>query len=98
MARPSPDTLHAAVRLRASVSQLSRHLRAHDADSPGSARLSLLGQLYRRGPLTPTDLALHERVKIQTLTRLLAQMQGDGLIERRAHEGDARKSIISLTD
>lgn len=98
MANPPADTQHTAVRLRASISQLTRHLRAQGADSPGSARLSVLGQLYRRGPLTPTELALYERVKPQTLTRLLAEVERDGLVERRVHTGDARKSILSLTD
>ncbi|VTU38133.1 homoprotocatechuate degradation operon regulator, HpaR [Variovorax sp. PBS-H4] len=98
MASPSADTLHTAVRLRASISQLTRHLRAQSAESAGSARLSVLGQLYRRGPLSPTELALHERVKLQTLTRLLAEIGREGLIERRADTGDARKSILSLTD
>nr|WP_251010456.1 MarR family transcriptional regulator [Variovorax paradoxus] len=90
--------MHTAVRLRAAVSQLTRHLRSQGgADQPGSAKLSVLGQLYRRGPLTPTELAQHERVKLQTLTRLIAEIETDGLAERRAHEGDARKSILSLT-
>jgi len=96
--KPPADAMHTAVRLRAAVSQLTRHLRSQGAtDQPGSAKLSVLGQLYRRGPLTPTGLALHERVKLQTLTRLLAEIEAEGLIERRAHEGDARKSILSLT-
>ncbi|MDR6538235.1 MarR family transcriptional regulator [Variovorax soli] len=98
MTRPSADTLRTAIRLRASVSQLNRHLRSQGAaNSPANAQLSVLGQLYRRGPLTPTELALHEHVKLQTLTRLLAEIEREGLVERRAHGGDARKSILSLT-
>jgi DNA-binding MarR family transcriptional regulator len=90
--------MHAAVRLRATVSQLTRHLRSQaTADSPGPAKFSVLGQLYRRGPLTPTQLALHERVKLQSLTRLLAELEAEGWVARRPYEGDARKSILSLT-
>ncbi|MBT2322487.1 MarR family transcriptional regulator [Variovorax paradoxus] len=96
--KPPADAMHTAVRLRAAASQLTRQLRSQgSAEQPSSARLSVLGQLYRCGPLTPTELALHERVKLQTLTRLLAEIEADGLVERRAHEGDARKSILSLS-
>lgn len=98
MSRPPADALHAAVRLRATVSGLTRHLRSRaTADSPGSAKLSALAQLYRLGPLTPTQLALRERVKVQTLTRLLAELERDGYAERRPHGCDARQSVLSLT-
>jgi len=98
MPKPPADTLHVAVRLRAAVSRLTRHLRSQaTADLPGSAKLSVLGQLYRRGPLTPTQLAAHERVRLQTLTRLLAEVEAEGSIARRPHDSDARQTVLSLT-
>jgi DNA-binding MarR family transcriptional regulator len=98
MPKPPADTLHVAVRLRAAVSHLTRHLRSQaTADLPGSAKLSVLGQLYRRGPLTPTQLASHERVKLQSLTRLLAEIEAEGSIARRPHDRDARQTVLSLT-
>jgi DNA-binding MarR family transcriptional regulator len=97
MPKPPADVLHAAVRLRSAVSQLTRHLRAHaPVEGPGSAKLSVLGQLYRLGPLTPTQLAQHESVRPQTLTRLLAELEADGCIVRRPHESDARQRVLSL--
>jgi DNA-binding MarR family transcriptional regulator len=98
MPTPAADTLHVAIRLRAAVSRLTRHLRTRaTADLPGSAKLSVLGQLYRQGPLTPTQLASHERVRLQTLTRLLAEIEAEGSIARRPHPGDARQTVLSLT-
>jgi DNA-binding MarR family transcriptional regulator len=98
MPKPPADTLHVAIRLRTTVSRLTRHLRAQaTADLPGSAKLSVLGQLYRRGPLTPTQLASHERVRLQTLTRLLAEIEAEGCILRRPHDSDARQTVLSLT-
>jgi DNA-binding MarR family transcriptional regulator len=98
MSRPPADALHAAIRLRATVSGLTRRLRTQAAaDSPGSAKFSVLGLLYRLGPLTPTQLALHERVKVQTLTRLLAELERDGYTARRPHDSDARQTVLSLT-
>ena len=89
---------HVAVRLRASVSALVRRLRADP--SPGAlapAKWSVLAQLHRRGPLAPSELAHHERVRLQTLTRLLAEIETAGLIGREVDAGDARRRVLSLT-
>lgn len=92
------DALHAAIRLRATISTLTRRLRTQATnDSPGSAKLSALGQLYRQGPLTPTQLAFQEGVKVQSLTRLLAELERDGYAARRPHDSDARQCLLSLT-
>ncbi len=92
------DAAHVAVRLRASLSHLTRQLRAlASPDGPGAAKLGVLGQLYRLGPMTPTRLAQCERVRLQTLTRLLAELEGDRLIRRRRDAQDARQTLLSLT-
>jgi len=94
----NPDLKHTAVRLRVSLSALMRQLRqTAPVDGIGTARLSALGTLYRRGPMTPTDLAAHERVKLQTLTRLLAELEADGWIVREPDPDDGRRSVLSLT-
>jgi|GEM_PF-598453 len=93
-----PDAAHAAIQLRASLSHLTRQMRAlASPDGPGAAKLGVLGQLYRLGPTTPTRLAQCERVRLQTLTRLLAELEGDRLIRRRRDPRDARQSLLSLT-
>ena len=93
-----PDIRHTAVRLRASLSALHRQLRhALPAERIGVARLSVLGHLYRRGPMTPSALAALERVKLQTLTRLLAELEADGWIAREADPADGRRTLLSLT-
>lgn len=98
----SPDVMNTAVRLRASLSALFRQLRqAAPAEGAaggiGTARLSVLGALYRRGPMTPTALAAHERVRLQTLTRLLAELEADGWIVRAPHPDDGRQTLLSLS-
>jgi len=95
---PSDDAAHVAVRLRASVSHLGRQLRAGmPPQALGTAALGALSHLYRRGPLTPTQLAQHEGVKLQTLTRLLAELEAAGHISRRPHQLDGRQSVLALT-
>jgi DNA-binding MarR family transcriptional regulator len=98
MPRIPVDTAHCAIRLRAATSRLSRQLRAAvAADGIGIASFSVLGHLHRTGAMTPTELARCERVKLQTLTRLLAHLEADGWIQRVAHEHDGRQSVLSLT-
>jgi DNA-binding MarR family transcriptional regulator len=87
-----------AVRLRASVSQLTRRLRAVlPVNNVSVAKLTVLGHLHRLGALTPSELARRERVKLQTLTRLLAELEADRWISRDAHAVDKRQSVLSLT-
>ena len=99
MASPIPDPAQCASRLRASVSLLSRQLRSGGAgpDGPSVAKLSVLGQLHRHGPCTPTALAGLERVKLQSLTRLLAELEAEGWIGRAPHPSDGRQWLLSLT-
>ena len=96
---PSPTaSRHCALRLRASVSQLTRELRSTLPPAGLSlAKLSVLAHLHRLGPLTPSDLARRERVKLQSLTRLLADLEADGSVRRTPHPADGRQSVLALT-
>ncbi|MBS0446161.1 MAG: MarR family transcriptional regulator [Proteobacteria bacterium] len=98
MPRAPHPAAHAAIELRAAVARLNRELRAPaGAEATASAKLSALGQIYRAGALTPSELARRERVKLQSLTRLIAELQADGCIARNAHASDGRQSVLSLT-
>ena len=93
-----PNLKHTAVRLRVALSALMRQLRqTAPPDGIGSARLGVLGALYLRGPMTPTELAAHERVKLQTLTRLLAELEADAWLVREPDPDDGRRTVLSLT-
>ncbi|MDQ2736588.1 MAG: MarR family transcriptional regulator, partial [Pseudomonadota bacterium] len=94
----TPTAGHVAVRLRASVSTLMRRLRSDSTpDALAPAKWSVLAQLHRLGPLAPSELARHERVRLQTLTRLLAEIETAGLIERDVDRVDGRRRVLSLT-
>ena len=89
---------HLAVRLRASVSGLTRRLRSDP--SPGAlapAKWGVLAQLHRLGPLSPSELARHQRVRLQTLTRLLAEIEAAGLVASEVDPADGRRRVLSLT-
>ena len=96
--RADPPPAHVAVRLRACVSAVARQLR-HDprADALAPAKWNVLALLHRHGPLSPSELARHERVRVQTLTRLLAELAQAGLVRRAVDRSDARRHVLSLT-
>jgi len=61
-------------------------------------QLSLLGHLSRYGPTTVGDLATLERAQPQSLTRPLAALEADGLIQRAPDPNDGRRVLVSITD
>ena len=71
-----------AAALRRAVTQLGRRLRAERPADPGGLALALLGHLYRRGPSSAGELAGAERLRPQSVTRVLAALERDGLISR----------------
>src|SRR3569833_1905869 len=54
--------------------------------------------LKARGPLIQRELAETLHVEGPTLTRHLARMEAEGLIERRRTSADRRAAIVQLTD
>lgn len=77
---------------------LARRLRPSlQGDGISAAKLSVIGQLYRVGPMTPTELAAREGVKLPSLTRLVAELEDDGWLARKSHISDGRRSLLGLT-
>lgn len=78
------------------LGQLIRRLRAEN-------RLPLtqsaaLGRLDRCGPQSTADLAAAERVRPQSMSQTLAELESQGLIERAPDPADGRRALIGLTD
>jgi DNA-binding MarR family transcriptional regulator len=94
---PSSSALCAKT-VRRTVSQLARKLRPGlRGDGISVAKLSVIGQVQRAGALTPTELAAREGVKLQTLTRLLADLEAGGWIKRTRDQADGRRSLLAMT-
>ena len=55
-----------------------------------------LATIERHGPLTPSELAEIERVKRPTVTRTLACLEREGLVERTPDPADGRSSLVSV--
>ncbi|MGR3936872.1 MarR family winged helix-turn-helix transcriptional regulator [Streptomyces sp. BRA346] len=87
--------------LRWGVSRLASRLRA---EQPGSGRTltrlaaSVLANLRHGGALTPSELAAIEGMQVQSLTRVLNELEEQGRIRRSRSEVDARRQNIAITD
>jgi DNA-binding MarR family transcriptional regulator len=78
---------------------MARRLRSLRSDHGISgSKLSILGRLQRGGkPMTATDLARLERLQPQSLTRIIADLEEQGLIRRRQDDVDRRQILIEIT-
>jgi DNA-binding MarR family transcriptional regulator len=75
------DLRYQAVLLRRCVQRLARRLQAERAaEGLSLTKISVLGHLARRGDLTPSQLAAADRLRPQSLTRVLAELRDDGLV------------------
>jgi DNA-binding MarR family transcriptional regulator len=84
-------------RLRLAITRMARRLR-QEADAGLSPSLTAaLATLERHGPLTPSRLAEIERIQRPTVTRLLATLENDGLVEREADPDDRRVSHVRIS-
>ena len=95
-AAPSLET--AVTDLSLAIGQLVRRVRT--AANPGElslSQLATLARLEKRGALTTADLARAESVKPQSMGTTLADLEQEGLVERRPHPTDGRQVLFALT-
>lgn len=98
MARTSNADSELASGLQIAAMRLARRLRAERADdSLTLTQLAALASLQRHGPLTPGELAAHERVQPPSMTRVVAALEQRGLVVRTPHPTDGRQVLLSVT-
>jgi DNA-binding MarR family transcriptional regulator len=90
------DTTRLASELRIVLGHLMRRLRAEHRFSLSQG--AVLGRLDREGTRSIGDLALAERVRPQSMTQTISDLESDGLIARRADPVDGRRILVELTD
>jgi len=86
-----------AAELRLAVMRLARRLRQQAPADVTPSMLSALTVVDRLGPITLGDLAGFERVRPPTMTRIVARLEEDGLVEREPDESDGRVTRIRLS-
>ena len=96
--RTTLDTAALAHDLRLAVMRLSRRLRNQRVDTSVTlTHLAALSTLKRHGPMSPGELAAHERVQPPSMTRVVVALEGMGLVTRTPHPTDGRQVIIGLS-
>ena len=88
-----------AATLRVSISRLNRRLRTERAEyaEVSLGALAVLARLHRDGVTTSGALATLEGVRPPSMTRIIATLEADGLVERSAHPDDGRQQLVALT-
>src|SRR5919107_556635 len=97
-ADPPAEVLRVADHLHSAAIHLLRSLRRVDAESGLSApRLSALSVVVFAGPITLGALAAAEQVRPPTMTRVVQELERDGLVTREPVPDDARGVLITAT-
>jgi DNA-binding MarR family transcriptional regulator len=92
-----------ATALRISVSRLARRLRAERMalglqPDLSDTQLGALATLVNHGPMTPGELAEHEKVQPPSMTRVIAVLEDRSLVIRAPHSTDRRQVVLTVTD
>ena len=88
-----------AADLSLAVMRLARQLRFRNPSSPVSlSQLSALATLTNEGPMTPGALAIRERVRPPSMTRVIASLADEGFVDRAPHPVDGRQVLVSVSE
>jgi DNA-binding MarR family transcriptional regulator len=96
MTASGDDRAAIAERLAWVVGKVNRRLRP-PADTLTHVAVSALGSIARVGSVRPGDLARTEGIAAPGMTRLVADLEQRGLVERRQDPGDGRSTLVRLT-
>jgi DNA-binding MarR family transcriptional regulator len=92
------ETIDLADRLHSVAIHLLRRVRREDTASGIPApQLSALSVIVFRGPLTLGALATAEQVRPPSMTRIVAALEADGLVERTVDPQDRRSALVRAT-
>jgi DNA-binding MarR family transcriptional regulator len=92
------DRTAAAHQVREGVVRLARRLQAQRQPHGVSLNgIALLSRIFRDGTATPKSLADAEHTQPQSLTRVIASLEEQGLISRRDDPTDGRQVLLAIT-
>ena len=86
-----------AGQLRLTIVRTARRLRQEAGADLSPSLTAALSTVERHGPLTPSEVALREGIQRPTVTRVLARLEAQGLIERMIDPRDKRSSLVTAT-
>ncbi|MBV9293623.1 MAG: MarR family transcriptional regulator [Frankiales bacterium] len=84
--------------LRDAVARLGRRMRAERAATDLSlGQWAALRTLERHGPMTPSELAGHEKVQPPSMTRIVALLEEHGFVTRTPDPVDRRQVVVTAS-
>jgi len=86
-----------AVRLRLVIARTARRLRQEGGAELSPSQTAALATIDRHGPLTPSELAVRERIQRPTVTRIVSLLEERGLVHRTRDPHDRRSSLVALS-
>jgi DNA-binding MarR family transcriptional regulator len=86
-----------AARLRLSSTRLARRLRQEVSTGLTPSQLSALAAVERHGPVTLGALAEHERIAPPSITKVVAKLEAEDLVERAVDPSDRRVARVAVT-
>jgi DNA-binding MarR family transcriptional regulator len=87
-----------ATEFRRSITRMARLLSASMPKGELTpTKLSALGIVRRDGPMTASKLASRLGIRPQSLTRILAELEGGEMVTRRRGPNDTREHILDVT-
>ena len=84
-------------RTRLAVLRLSRRLRQEVTPGITPSQQSALAAIEVRGPLTLGELAAFENVQPPSISRIVANLEAAGLVERTTDADDRRVNLVRTT-
>jgi DNA-binding MarR family transcriptional regulator len=91
-ARPAVDAMLTALM---TVGRVMRRRQGDDAVDPGT--FWLLKTISHRGPLRITELATASHLDTSTVSRHIAQLERNGLVERTPDPADGRAQLVGIS-
>ncbi len=76
---------------------MARRLRQEAGAELSPSQTAALATIERHGPLTPSEVAVRERVQRPTVTRVLVRLEEAGLILRAGDPADRRSSLVTIS-
>jgi DNA-binding MarR family transcriptional regulator len=100
MPAPAPARPDAALAggLRDAIGRIGRRMRHHAAHPELSlGQLAALRSLERLGPMSPTELATHEKVQPPSMTKIVGRLLELGYVSRDPHAEDRRQVVVTIS-
>jgi DNA-binding MarR family transcriptional regulator len=89
--------LELAAHLRVLIARLARQLRQQAGTGLSPTQQSALVTIEASGPISLGDLAVAEQIAPPSVTRVVAKLEDDGLVQRQIDPGDRRVVRVSIT-